>query len=189
MFDNGITAVGESYLKEALFKMDLLKNYPIEWHMIGAIQHGKEKQIASNFAVVHSVTSLNVAEKLNKRACQIARIIPIFLELNVSGEEAKLGWSTERARDIMAIESDLDQILKYKNLMVNGLMTMAPYSENPEEARPYFKKLKEIQKDLSTKFPNAQLEDLSMGMSGDFEVAIEEGATVLRIGSALVGPR
>ncbi len=187
--ENGISKIGESYLSEALFKINILADYKLEWHMIGNIQRGKETQIALNFAEVHSVGRLQIAKTLNKKAKQFKRILPVYLEFNVSGEDTKHGWNAWNESQWEQILPELDQILDFQSLAVKGLMTMAPYSVNPEAARPYFRKLRKLGDYLSRSYPAANLNGLSMGMSGDFETAIEEGATVLRIGSALVGPR
>jgi len=185
----GIHRIGESYLNEALFKIDLLKELNIEWHMIGAIQKGKEKAVAANFAEVHSVDDKNMAIRLNKFARLNERKLPVYLEFNVSGEESKHGWKAWTEDHWSGLLPDMNEILDLSNLEVKGLMTMAPYSNNPQNARPFFKRLKELQTFLTREITDSNLTELSMGMSGDFEVAIEEGATVLRIGSALVGPR
>ena len=187
--ENGITKIGESYLSEALFKIKILSDYKLEWHMIGNIQHGKETQIALNFAEVHSVDRLQIAETLNKKAKQFDRILPVYLEFNVSGEDTKHGWSAWKESQWEQLLPELDRVMDFPSLEIKGLMTMAPYSVNPEDARPIFKKLRKLGNYLSRNYPAANLSGFSMGMSGDFEIAIEEGATVLRIGSALVGPR
>lgn len=185
----GLKKIGESYLKEASFKMDLLKDFQIDWHMIGTIQTGKEKEIAARFNEVHSVGNKITAVKLNEFAAIYHRNLPIFLEFNVSGEATKHGWEAWNEDTWPELAPDLDEILDLSNLEVKGLMTMAPYSEDPQSARPFFKRLRKLRDYLSKEYPRAGIEGLSMGMSGDFEVAIDEGATVLRIGSALVGPR
>lgn len=187
--ENGISKIGESYLSEALFKINILADYQLEWHMIGNIQHGKETQIALNFAEVHSVDRLQVAKALNKRAKQFDRILPVYLEFNVSGEETKHGWNAWKESLWDQLLEELELVINFPSLKIKGLMTMAPYSVNPEDARPYFVKLRKLRDYLFRNYPSANLSGLSMGMSGDFETAIEEGATVLRIGSALVGPR
>jgi pyridoxal phosphate enzyme (YggS family) len=187
--ENGITKIGESYLREALFKIKILSDYKLEWHMIGNIQHGKETQIALNFAEVHSVDRLQIAETLNKKAKQFDRILPVYLEFNVSGEDTKHGWSAWKESQWEQMLPELDRVMDFPSLEIKGLMTMAPYSVNPEDARPIFQKLRKLGNYLSRNYPAANLNGLSMGMSGDFETAIEEGATVLRIGSALVGHR
>ena len=185
----GINCIGESYLKEALFKIDLLKDFPIEWHMIGTIQPGKEKTIAAKFAAVHSVETLKTAQALNESALNNDKFLPIYLEYNVSGEKTKHGWDAWNKNQWPGLVVDLEKILELSNLRIKGLMTMAPYSSNAQDARPYFKKLRMLRDLLIEEIPSLDGIGLSMGMSGDFEVAIEEGATVLRIGSALVGTR
>ena len=189
LFDLGIKRIAESYLKEALFKIDLLKEFNIEWHMIGAIQRGKEKEIAAKFTEVHSLESTKTAIKLDKYAKLNERILPVYLEFNVSGEETKHGWSAWDEKQWTELIPELSEILDLSNIKVKGLMTMAPYSNNPQNARPYFQRLRKLRDYLAREFPRSNLKGLSMGMSGDYEVAIEEGATVLRIGSALLGPR
>lgn len=187
--DFGIKRIAESYLKEALFKIDLLKEFNIEWHMIGAIQHGKEKEIAAKFTEVHSLESTKTANKLDKYAKLNDRTLPVYLEFNVSGEETKHGWGAWNEKQWAELIPELSEIFDLSNIKVKGLMTMAPYSNNPQDARPYFQRLRQLRDYLAREFPRSNLNCLSMGMSGDYEVAIEEGATVLRIGSALVGPR
>ncbi len=189
LVDLGISQIGESYLKEASFKIDLLKEYQIEWHMIGSIQQGKEKEIAAKFAEVHSVESIKTAINLNKYAKLYERVLPLYLEFNVSGEETKHGWDAWNESLWKELLPDLNEVLDLQNICVKGLMTMAPYSSDPQDARPYFKRLRQLRDYLSRELPKSNLKELSMGMSGDFETAIEEGATVLRIGSALVGAR
>jgi pyridoxal phosphate enzyme (YggS family) len=189
LVDLGIKKIGESYLKEALFKQELLQNYEIEWHMIGTIQSGKAKQIIYNFEKIHSVDRIELAHELQKWAQQLGRKMPIYLELNVSGEATKQGWTLITDSDHEIFLKNLDQIFNMNALEVQGLMTMAPYSENPETARWYFRKLREASNFLQFRYPERKITGLSMGMSGDFEVAIQEGATILRIGSAIVGER
>jgi len=187
--DFGIKRIAESYLKEALFKIELLKDLNIEWHMIGAIQHGKEKEIAAKFTEVHSLESTKTANKLDKYAKLYERTLPVYLEFNISGEETKHGLGAWNENQWSGLIPEVSEILDLSNIVVKGLMTMAPYSNNPQNARPYFQRLRQLRDYLSREFPGLNLNGLSMGMSGDYEVAIEEGATVLRIGSALVGHR
>lgn len=187
--ENGISRIGESYLQEAEFKIDLLQDLAVEWHMVGNIQHGKEKHIANRFHVVHSVGEIRTARQLDQAASRIDRILPVFLELNLSGEGTKQGWAIRGEEDLGKLLPEWEEILDCHSLQVRGLMTMAPYSLDPEKARPYFKQMRMLRDSLASAFPGAEISELSMGMSGDYEVAIEEGATVVRIGSALVGPR
>jgi pyridoxal phosphate enzyme (YggS family) len=185
----GIKNIGESYLKEAIFKLDLLRDLQINWHMIGQIQKNKVKQISYNFDVIHSVEKLQIAAEVNKRSQGFSKVQPVFLEVNLSGEDTKLGWNLTDSENLDNFLRDFEQIVEFTHLKILGLMTMAPYSENPEDSRIYFQKLREIRDLISREFPQDWKYGLSMGMSGDYLVAIEEGATVLRIGSAIVGPR
>ena len=189
LVENGVRKIGESYLQEAVFKIDLLEKYDIEWHMIGNIQQGKEKNVARLFQVVHSVGTKKTAQELNKYAAVNDIKLPVYLELNVSGESTKHGWQVKDDQMLKKILPEFEEILDYSSLTVLGLMTMAPYSINPDDARPYFKRMRKIRDNLASTVTCSSITDLSMGMSGDFEVAIEEGATVVRIGSALVGLR
>ncbi len=185
----GLLDVGESYLKEAEFKIEILKEYPIRWHMIGNIQRGKEREVAHYFDMVHSVDNYEVAERLNQSCKENGKIMPIFLECNVSGESTKVGWNVVNDKEWPIFVENVKQVLGLDHLKLLGLMTMAPYSTEPEDARPFFRKLKSLLNYINQKFPQQEINELSMGMSGDFQVAIEEGATYLRIGSAIVGKR
>ena len=189
LIENGIKRIGESYVKEALFKIDLLKEFDIEWHMIGNIQRGREKNVANHFQVVHSIGSLKTAQEINRFAHKNGKTIQVYLELNVSGEASKHGWDAASDNRVENMLLEIEEILTLGSLKVTGLMTMAPYSNNPEDARVYFVRMRQIRERIRTEIPDSGITGLSMGMSGDFEVAVEEGATVLRIGSALVGPR
>jgi pyridoxal phosphate enzyme (YggS family) len=187
--ENGIRKIGESYLKEALFKIRILQDFPIEWHMVGIVQRGKARQVVDHFSLVHSVDNLNLARELDKRANQVQKELPVFVECNVSGEETKQGWNVWDEKYWNDFLQDIKEVKTLKAIKVKGLMTMAPYSNDPEDARPFFIKLRLLRDYLNRELPEIPISGLSMGMSGDFETAIQEGATVLRIGSALVGPR
>jgi len=182
---------GENRVEEASEKIDATRNdsQQIIWHMIGHIQSRKAKDVAKNFAWVHSVESASLAEKLN-RAVGVSPL-PILLECNVSGEESKYGLQANRFDDadqwnqLCAI---IESILAQPNLQVRGLMTMAPVVEAAESARAVFRKLRLLRDKLAKQFPSANWSHLSMGMTDDFEVAIEEGATMIRIGRAIFAP-
>ena len=189
LVENGIHRIGESYFKEASFKIDLLQDFDIEWHMIGYIQSGKAKQIAQVFDCVHSVDRRELAELLDQGAAEFGKKLPVFLECNVSGEATKHGWSANEEDRWDELAEKLKPVLALEHLKIMGLMTIAPYAEDPEKARPYFQRLARLLEYLQEKFPEQKLEELSMGMSGDYTVALEEGATYLRIGSAIVGKR
>ena len=189
LVENGVNKIGESYLQEAIFKIDLLADLDIEWHMVGNIQRGKEKQVAGLFHTVHSVGALRTALELNLRAAEYNRVLSVYLEVNCSGEATKHGWRLGGQDSLEELHRDIEEIIDCQNLKILGLMTMAPYSTDPEDSRPYFRRMRETRDMLKKSFPESDFVALSMGMSGDFEVAIEEGATAVRIGTALVGPR
>lgn len=173
----GVKEIGENRVQEAQGKAELGRE--LRWHLIGRLQRNKAKVAAQLFDVVHSVDSLELIEALDKAA---GRKLEILLQVNVSGEETKGGCRPEEAAGLA------EAALGAKNLRWSGLMTMAPFSENPEEARPHFRRLRELRDDLQRKFSQPAL-DLSMGMSGDFEAAIKEGATMVRVGTAIFGER
>ena len=180
-FDAGLTLFGENKIQEAKLK---LPDCPAgaEFHFIGHLQSNKAKDAARHFAMVQGVDKLATAVELNKRADALARDLPILLEVNVAGEASKFGYSPA------AVLEELEQILELPRLELHGFMTVPPFAADPERARPYFRKLVELQRaceDLAgIPFP-----ELSMGMSGDFEIAIEEGATLVRVGTAIFGAR
>jgi len=185
----GISQIGESYLKEAFFKMDLLQDYDISWHMIGSIQSGKARQVAGSFDAVHSVDRLDLAKKLAEGAEAAGRTLPIFLECNVSAEDTKIGWEAWEEDSWDELAKALSPVFALDQLRFLGLMTMAPYFEEPERSRPYFQRLRRLSEYLRKQFPEHLQGGLSMGMSADYQIAIQEGATHLRIGSRIVGPR
>ncbi len=179
--DCGLTLFGENRVQEAKVKIPDCPGH-LRWHFIGNLQTNKCRDAVAFFDMLHAVDSLHLAEELNKRCEQIAKVMPILLEVNVSGEGSKHGFTPEKAAK--AMESFFD----FPQLELHGLMTMAPFSCQPENARPYFQKLREVKNACEDNL-GAPLPELSMGMSGDFEVAIEEGATLVRLGTALFGPR
>lgn len=187
--ENGVQQIGESYLDEASFKIDLLDDLDLEWHMIGHIQSGKARKTAYLFDYVHSLDRLSLAEKLDRGAEEAGKILPVFIECNVSGEKTKHGWEAWEEKDWGSLAAELEPVLNLDNLKIKGLMTMAPYFEDPEKARPMFNRLARLAEFLDTYFGKEIFSELSMGMSADYQVAIEEGATYLRIGSEIVGPR
>lgn len=190
VIEAGAVRLGENYVEEAAEKIQALAAYDqIEWHMIGHVQSRKAKQVCEQFAWVHSVDRMKVATRLNTFAAEEGRILPVLLECNVSGEQSKFGWNAQTELDWQARLNDFKELLQLKNLRVCGLMTMAPFFEDEELARPFFRKLRRLQGYLREELSDANWDELSMGMSGDFNVAIQEGATILRIGTAIMGPR
>jgi PLP dependent protein len=179
----GLTAFGENYVQEAREKIAVI-GQRVQWHMIGHLQTNKAKYVVNLFDYIHSVDRLELAEEINKRARLIGRKINILIEINVSGEETKSGISAVKSIDLIKEVSGL------KNVSVRGLMTMAPYSDNPENSRPYFSELKNLRDKITSEgIAGIQMEELSMGMTDDFEIAIEEGAIIVRIGRAIFGDR
>lgn len=179
----GIQILGENYIQEAQRKIEAVGT-KISWHFIGHLQKNKAKYAIRLFDLVHSVDSLALAEELNRAGQKQGKVQEILLQADLSGEETKFGVPKEE------IFQMAEQISGLKNLLVRGLMTMPPFSDDPEDSRPYFQKLRSLRDNLAQmKIPGIFPEELSMGMSGDFEVAIEEGATLVRIGTAIFGPR
>jgi pyridoxal phosphate enzyme (YggS family) len=179
----GITAMGENYVQEAREKIAVI-GQRVSWHMIGHLQTNKAKYVVNLFDYIHSVDRLDLAVEIDKRARLIGRKINILIEINVSGEETKDGIPAVKSIDLIKEVSGLE------NVSVKGLMTMAPYSDNPEDSRPFFSELRNIRNIIINEgIAGIQMDELSMGMTDDFEIAIEEGATIVRIGRAIFGER
>lgn len=181
LFATGQGAFGESRVQEALPKVEALPP-GIEWHFIGHLQTNKIRKVVGQFALFHGVDNQNLALQMNRIAGELGVTANVLLEVNVSGEESKFGF------DPSTLPATLENLAPLPYLCIRGLMTMAPYSDNPEEARPYFAKLRELRDGLATE-SGLPLPELSMGMSGDFEQGIAEGATIVRVGSAIFGSR
>jgi pyridoxal phosphate enzyme (YggS family) len=178
----GLIMLGENYVQEAKDKIAAIGD-AAQWHMIGHLQTNKAKYAVKLFDCVHSVDRLELAQELNKRAGQINRRLNILIEVN-SGEESKSGIQKSQALELVS------HVALLPNLIVSGLMTMAPYSDNPEDSRPYFKALRDLRDDINNAgIAGISMDELSMGMTDDFEVAIEEGATIIRVGRAIFGKR
>ena len=171
----GVTTFGESKLQEAKAKIPLVSSRA-RWHMIGHLQTNKARVAVELFELIHSVDSVKLAADLNKWAERVGKTQAVLLEINVSGEPSKFGIKPE---DLNAM---LDPIVALPRLEVRGLMTLAPFAEDAEKARPYFRRLRELRDAVG-------LRELSMGMSNDFEIAVEEGATIVRVGTAIFGER
>jgi PLP dependent protein len=156
------------------------------FHMIGHLQSNKSRRAAELFHAIDSVDSVKLAERLNTGAAELNRVLPVLLEINVGGEEAKSGISL----DWTEVEPLLANAVQWTNLEIHGLMTVPPYTEDPEGARSYFREVRELRDEIARRnFPRVQMDQLSMGMSHDFEVAIEEGSTCVRVGTAIFGER
>lgn len=185
----GARCLGENYVEEALEKILALADIGVEWRMIGHVQSRKARLVIENFACCDSLDSLKLAGRLDRFAGELDRRLPVLLECNVSGEESKSGFAAWQETDWPALADEFSGIAALPNLEVRGLMTMPPYFDEPERARPFFKRLRRFQSFLKERQPETCWEELSMGMSGDFEAAIQEGATLVRIGTAIMGPR
>ena len=180
----GVTILGENYVQEARDKFKALAQYPVSWHFIGHLQSNKAKYAVRLFDLIHSVDSLKLAHELDKQAGKLEKIQQILVQVNISAEDTKSGISTDEAPRLIA------EISRLKNLAVKGLMTMPPYFYQPQKVQPFFAALRELRDQISEQtLPNVSLDELSMGMTGDFEVAIKEGATLVRIGTAIFGER
>ena len=179
----GIRDFGENKAQEILWKYEELPK-DIRWHMIGHLQRNKVKFIIDKVSLIHSVDSVRLAEEINSEAKKKEKVMDILIQLNVSGEESKYGLNPFESEKMI-----LD-ISKMKNLRVRGLMTIAPYSENPEDSRVWFKELYKFYVDIINKnIDNINMDILSMGMTGDYDVAIQEGATLIRVGTGIFGER
>jgi PLP dependent protein len=179
----GVALIGENYVQETKEQKDQV-TASVEWHMIGHLQRNKAKVAIELFDVIESLDNLALARALDKEAGKSGKIVRVFVEVNLGGEESKSGIAKN------SVVSLLDEAAKLSCLRVEGLMTVPPFCENLEEVRPYFRELNKLRRKLSElRLPNVDLKELSMGMTHDYVVAIEEGATIVRIGTALFGPR
>jgi pyridoxal phosphate enzyme (YggS family) len=185
----GVSTFGENYPEEAVEKITALKNTAISWHMIGHVQSRKAGLVAANFAMLHSLDSMKLARRLERACNESNRELPVLLEFNISGEASKFGFPAWEEGDWSNLVQDIEQILAFPHLLVSGLMTMPPFFEDPERARPYFRHLRRLQEYLAKRFPQSTWRELSIGTSVDFVTAIQEGATIVRIGEAILGPR
>ena len=175
---------GENYIQEAVAKVEEIGDPGIEWHFIGHLQSKKAKYAAGVFALIHSVDTLKLAKEIDKHAEKKGTVQEILIQVNTSDEESKSGATedsvTELVRDVAALD----------HVAIKGLMTMPAFFDDPEGARPYFRQLRRIKERIeSLAIPGVEMKELSIGMSGDFEVAIEEGATLVRVGTAIFGAR
>jgi len=190
LLEAGATHFGENYVEEAIPKIESFKdNQNLNWHMIGHVQSRKAKDVCEYFEYVHSVDSVKIAERLNRFAAMIGKILPVWLEFNISGEESKSGWDISDTGAWGLTLSDIDKIMQLTNINILGLMTIPPYSDDAENARPFYQQLRQFRDYLHDHSPLISFHELSMGMSSDFEVAIQEGSTCVRIGQAILGPR
>jgi pyridoxal phosphate enzyme (YggS family) len=180
----GVTILGENYVQEAREKFNALVRYPVSWHFIGHLQSNKAKYAVRLFDLIHSVDSFKLARELDKQAKKVDKIQQILVQVNISAEDTKSGISADEAPGLIS------EISQLENLSIRGLMTMPPYFYQPEKVKPFFSALRQLRDQIKAQsLPNVSLDELSMGMTGDFEVAIQEGATLVRIGTAIFGER
>jgi hypothetical protein len=177
----GLSVFGENRVQEAKAKIGLCPGR-LRWHLIGHLQSNKCRDAVSFFEMIQSVDSLSLAREINKWAETSAKTMPVLIEVNVAGEASKFGYAPEK------VLAELAQINTLPKIEVHGLMTVAPFAQDAEKVRPVFRRLRELKRQCEDLL-GAPLPHLSMGMSGDFEVAVEEGATMIRLGSAVLGPR
>ena len=181
----GMALFGENKVQEASGKIEAFgRKNGLEWHFIGRLQKNKVKFIFDLFDLIHSVDSLALAEAIHKKAQKIGSCMPILLQVNISGEKSKLGI------DPLDLPREIRKFAKLEGVKISGLMTIPPFDRDPETSRPYYARLRELRDTCSSlNIPRICLDELSMGMSNDYEVAIEEGATLVRVGTGLFGPR
>lgn len=183
IYEEGVRDFGENKVQEILEKHDVLPN-DIKWHMIGHLQRNKVKAVIDKVSLIHSVDSFRLAEVINIQAKKINITVPILVQVNIAGEDTKFGITKE---DAIAL---VEQIAELDNLRIQGLMTIAPLVNDPEDNRQYFRGIRQLSVDIRNKnIDNVCMDILSMGMTGDYEVAIEEGATMVRVGTGIFGAR
>ena len=181
--DLGVSHFGENRVQEYLKKSDIIKR-ECHWHIIGRLQTNKVKYLDQRITLIHSLDRIELAEALQKRGQKINHTFPVLVQANVSGEDTKAGIYADDLRNFIL------KLSKMGNIKIKGLMAIAPYTEDPEEVRYVFKEIKKLAVDIEREnIENVSMEHLSMGMSGDYEIAVEEGSTIVRIGSALFGER
>ncbi|HEY4643773.1 MAG TPA: YggS family pyridoxal phosphate-dependent enzyme [Bacteroidota bacterium] len=180
----GVCDIGENFVQELLGKREQVLDGNIRWHFIGHVQTNKVKSLVEVVHLIHSVDSYRVAEEVEKRASKVGRTVDVLLEVKTTGEATKYGVPPEEAKALVK------KIAPFEHVRIRGLMTIGPFSPDPEESRPCFRKLRELSENIAAQsIENVEMTHLSMGMTNDFEVAVEEGATLVRLGTALFGPR
>ncbi|HPB39338.1 MAG TPA: YggS family pyridoxal phosphate-dependent enzyme [Flexilinea sp.] len=180
----GVTILGENYIQEAQEKIRILSSYPVSWHFIGHLQTNKAKYVVRLFDLIHSVDSLRLAQEINKQAGKLNKVQKILIQVNIGEENSKSGVYLKDAERLIR------EISHLQNLSVRGLMAVPPYYSDPEKVRTYFAAIRELRDQIKKEnITNISMDELSMGMTGDFEVAIEEGSTLIRIGTAIFGKR
>jgi pyridoxal phosphate enzyme (YggS family) len=179
----GLIILGESRLQEALPKIEALRGEPVRWHFIGRLQRRKVRSVVGVFDLIHSVDTLELAQEIDRRAKDAGLQQPVLLEVNIGDEATKAGF---RPDELISLLPELGRL---SSMVVKGLMTIPPPASDAEEARPYFRRLRELAQKLDRNAPGLSMDELSMGMSNDYAVAVEEGATFVRVGTAIFGAR
>jgi pyridoxal phosphate enzyme (YggS family) len=179
----GVTILGENYVQEAREKIEQI-GHGIQWHMIGHLQSNKAKYAVTLFDYIHSLDGISLAREIDRRAAQKGKKVRALVEVNLSGEVSKFGVGSEKVMEL------IHQVSSLEHISIEGLMTMPPYFDEPEKARPYFIRLRDLRDRVQKEgIAGVRMNELSMGMSGDFEAAIEEWATMVRVGTAIFGER
>ncbi len=189
VIEAGARILGENYPEETLPKIQALQQTDVSWHMIGHLQSRKAGMVAEYFDLLQSLDSLRLAEKLDRLLVERQRILPVLLEFNVGGEESKHGWQAWEQAQWENLLPEVEAVLTLTHLEVRGRMTMPPLYGDPEQTRPYFVRLRVLGDFLARRFAPANFREFSMGTSADYPTAVQEGATFVRIGTAIVGPR
>ncbi|MBI5579394.1 MAG: YggS family pyridoxal phosphate-dependent enzyme [Deltaproteobacteria bacterium] len=180
----GVTDIGENYIQEAREKYGALTDVPVKWHFIGHLQTNKAKYAVRMFDLIHTVDSIHLAAELDRCARRLDKVQAVLIQVNIAGEKTKSGIAPEEALALVR------EVASLESVRVQGLMTMPPYFNEPETVRPFFAALRRLRDEIRAEGPpNIGMEHLSMGMTGDFEAAIAEGATLVRIGTAIFGER
>ncbi len=180
----GVEIFGENYIQEAVQKIEALENRPVSWHFIGHLQSNKAKHAVPAFDLIHTVDRIKLAKEINRQAEKNGKIQEILIQVNIAGEDTKSGTDKQ---NVLSLAKETGQMT---HLSVKGLMCMPPFFDEPEKARPYFRELGELKEQINKAgISGVFLTELSMGMSGDYEVAVEEGATLVRIGTNIFGKR
>lgn len=179
----GLNVLGENRLQEALPKIEALRGESVRWHFIGRLQRRKARSVVGIFDLIHSVDSLELAQEIDRRAKEASRQQPVLFEVNIGDEPTKAGF---RPDELISL---LPELSRLSYMVVKGLMTIPPPTSDAEQARPYFRRLRELAQRLSQIVPGLSMDELSMGMSNDYVVAVEEGATLIRVGTAIFGAR
>jgi hypothetical protein len=180
----GVSDIGENYIQEARDKFEALRAIPVRWHFIGHLQTNKAKKAVRMFDLIHTVDSYRLALEIDHCACKAQKVQAVLIQVNVAGEASKSGVAPDEALPLVR------RVAALENIRVEGLMTLPPYFNAPEKVRPFFAALRRLRDRIAAEhIPGIGLQELSMGMTGDFEAAIAEGATIVRIGTALFGER